>query len=424
MNMHDHEISNPQEIVVVDDSLESLQLLTNILQKHGYNVRPASSALLGLETMAARLPDLILLDVKMQDMDGYEVCRRLKSEEQSRKIPVIFISGLGETADKLEGFRAGGVDYITKPVEPEELLARVRTHLLLQELSERLEQKIRERTDELMAANRQLLMEITERKQAEKDLKAREEEIRKLNQELEQRVRDRTAQLEAANKELDAFAYSVSHDLRAPLRHIDGFMEMLKKKAGTVLDEQNRHYMDTISEAANKMGLLIDDLLSFSRMGRHAMSFQQVDLGTMVRDVIRELEPDAAGRNIEWGIGDLPAVGGDAAMLRIVLDNLIANALKFTRPRQQARIEVGSLPGQASEAVLFVRDNGVGFDMTYVDKLFGVFQRLHRAEEFEGTGIGLANVRRIIDRHGGRTWAEGQVNQGAVFYFSLPQKEC
>jgi signal transduction histidine kinase len=238
---------------------------------------------------------------------------------------------------------------------------------------------------------------------------------------LEKRVAERTAELTASNKELEAFAYSVSHDLRAPLRHIDGFLELLQKKAGTSLDEQGRHYMDAISQAAKKMGLLIDDLLSFSRMGRHAMSFQPVDLGTIVRDVIRDLEPDAAGRTIEWRIGDLPAVSGDAPMLGMVLDNLIANALKFTRPRQQAHIEIGSIPGQTSEAVIFVRDNGVGFDMTYVDKLFCVFQRLHRAEEFEGTGIGLASVRRIIARHGGRTWAEGKPDQGAAFFFSLPR---
>ena len=259
-----------------------------------------------------------------------------------------------------------------------------------------------------------LSMDVTERKRAEKAL-------HRLNEELDQQVLDRTAQLEAANREMHAFTYTVSHDLRAPLRHIDGFLALLQRKAGTALDEQSRHYMDAISQAANKMGLLIDDLLAFSHMGRHALSFQAVDLVALVREVIGELAPEAAGRDIDWRVGDLPAVNGDAAMLRMVLVNLIANALKFTQPRKGARIEIGSLPGQDAEVVIFVRDNGVGFDMTYVDKLFGVFQRLHRADEFEGTGIGLANVRRIIARHGGRTWAEGNVDQGAVFYFSLPQ---
>jgi light-regulated signal transduction histidine kinase (bacteriophytochrome) len=246
------------------------------------------------------------------------------------------------------------------------------------------------------------------------------EEIRILNQELEQRVLNRTAQLEAANNELESFAYSVSHDLRAPLRHINGFLELLQKKEGTTMDEQSRHYMDTISNSAKNMGVLIDDLLSFSRMGRQEMSSQQVDLGTLVREIIGEFASDVADRNIEWKIGDLHAVYGDGAMLRLVLTNLISNGLKFTRPRKQARIEIGSLPGRDAETVIFVRDNGVGFDMTYVDKLFGVFQRLHRAEEFEGTGIGLASVRRIIARHGGRTWADGKLDHGAVFYFSLP----
>ena len=240
---------------------------------------------------------------------------------------------------------------------------------------------------------------------------------------LEDRVAVRTAELTASNKELEAFAYSVSHDLRAPLRHIDGFLELLKETLGTTLDDQGRHYMEAVSRAARKMGLLIDDLLNFSRMGRHTISLQLVELEDLVRGIIREHEPDTAGRTIDWHIGDLPKVYGDAAMLRIALDNLISNALKFTRPRHdETRIDIGSLPGQTSKAVIYVRDNGVGFDMTYADKLFGVFQCLHRADEFEGTGIGLANVHRIITRHGGRVWAEGEIGQGAVFYFSLPQK--
>jgi signal transduction histidine kinase len=247
-------------------------------------------------------------------------------------------------------------------------------------------------------------------------------QLETLINDLEKRVADRTAKLQSANEELESFAHSVSHDLRAPLRHIDGFIELLQKKTAASLDQQCRHYMETISDSARKMGILIDDLLSFSRMGRKAMSLQGVALDPLVRDVVLELEPDAAGRDIDWHIGDLPVVNGDKAMLRLVLVNLVSNALKFTRPRPQAKIEIGSQSGQNSETVIFVRDNGVGFDMTYADKLFGVFQRLHRADEFEGTGIGLANVRRIIARHGGRTWAESQPGQGAVFYFSLPHR--
>jgi PAS domain S-box-containing protein len=217
--------------------------------------------------------------------------------------------------------------------------------------------------------------DITKKKRAEKH-------IMRLNQDLQQRA----AALEAANQELEGFTYSVSHDLRAPLRHIDGFIKLLQERAKSAIDERSRHYMDNISEAAQKMGRLIDGLLSFARMGRHAMSLQPVDLGSLVRDVIRELEPDTDRRNIDWCIGDLPMVSGDAAMLRIVLVNLISNALKYTRCRQQARIEIGSQPGRNSDAVMFVRDNGAGFDMAYADKLFGVFQRLHHADEFEGTG--------------------------------------
>ena len=256
------------------------------------------------------------------------------------------------------------------------------------------------------------VLDITERKRAE-------EEVRTLNAELEQRVRERTAQLEAANKELEAFSYSVSHDLRAPLRHVQGYVDMLAREAEGQLSEKGRRYMKTIADASREMGKLIDDLLAFSRMGRAEMSEASVDLDTLVQDTLRDLEATTRERNIVWKIPPLPAVQADPAMLKLALANLLGNAVKFTRPRDPAEIEIGSAGTEDGRVILFVRDNGVGFDPQYAHKLFGVFQRLHRADEFEGTGIGLANVRRIIARHGGRTWAEGKLNEGATFYFTL-----
>jgi signal transduction histidine kinase len=246
-------------------------------------------------------------------------------------------------------------------------------------------------------------------------------ELKRHRDHLEEMVKERTVKLEEANKELEAFSYSVSHDLRAPLRHIDGFIELLQEQMGAGVDEKSRHYMATISDSARRMGMLIDDLLSFSRMGRQEMSKIQVDLGALVQEVIREFEPEMRGGTVHWQVANLPVVTGDRAMLRIVLVNLVSNALKFTRKCPQPEIEIGWEPGKGTEMTVFVRDNGMGFDMKYVDKLFVVFQRLHRSDEFEGTGIGLANVHRIISRHGGKTWAEGQMGQGATFYFSLPQ---
>src|SRR5215469_5531686 len=264
--------------------------------------------------------------------------------------------------------------------------------------------------DNLTHARDRLQIELEQRQQ-------REAEIRKLNQELTARA----AELVAANKELEAFAYSVSHDLRAPLRHLVGYSELLQKHASNLLDEKSQRYVQTILESAKRMGNLIDDLLAFSRIGRAETKTTAVDLQQLVADVASEIGAQAKGQDISWKIGALPVCHGDRALLRVVLVNLLSNAVKFSGTRRAAKVEVGAVDGSEDKSEIFVRDNGVGFDMQYVDKLFGVFQRLHRADKFEGTGIGLATVQRIVHRHGGTVRAEGTEDQGAIFYFSLPK---
>jgi PAS domain S-box-containing protein len=253
--------------------------------------------------------------------------------------------------------------------------------------------------------------DITERKR-------REQEIQGLNVELAKR----SAELEAINKELEAFAYSISHDLRAPLRHMSGFTELLQKRATAALDEKSNRYIAMILDSAKRMGDLIDDLLAFSRIGRTETQKTSVSLAQLAREAVAEVRQDTQGRNIAWKIGALPDFSGDRAMLRLVLVNLISNAIKFTRTREHAEIEIGCLD-ENNDLIVFVRDNGVGFDMKYVNKLFGVFQRLHQSDAFEGTGIGLATVQRIIHRHGGKVWADGVVDGGASFYFSVPKPQ-
>ena len=284
----------------------------------------------------------------------------------------------------------------------------------LQLAKENLESRVAERTSELAQANEQLQIELAERKRAE-------EQVRKLNEDLERRVAERTVQLVAANKELDAFSYSVSHDLRTPLRHISGFTDVLVAEHSSQLGPEAQELLKFIQEGSQKMNLMIGDLLNLARLDRLEAVSKMTPLNSLVEDVLKDLKSEIDGRKIDWHIGSLPTVNCDPGLLQQAFTNLLSNAVKYTRRREHAVIEVDQMTVDG-EAVIYVRDNGAGFDSKYAGKLFGAFQRLHTAEEFEGTGVGLATVQRIIRKHGGRIWAEAECGKGATFYFTLSEK--
>jgi light-regulated signal transduction histidine kinase (bacteriophytochrome) len=275
-----------------------------------------------------------------------------------------------------------------------------------------LEMRVLERTEDLRAANIALQAQVEERKRAER-------QVQQLNASLEMRVEQRTLELTQAVKELDSFCYTVSHDLRAPLRHVDGFSRILESEYGPQISEDARHYLHRIVEAVNQMGRLIDDLLDLSRIGRKKLSRRRVSVQELVERAVANYRDTDDARGVEWCIDPLPDVSCDSGLLEIVYANLIANAVKFTRGVPHRVIQFGALFSATGAATFFVRDNGVGFDPKYADKLFGAFQRLHRQEDFEGTGIGLATVQRIVHRHGGSIRAESQPGCGATFYFTL-----
>src|ERR1044071_9549899 len=303
----------------------------------------------------------------------------VRERERSKTTPIIFLTGVVKTAEMMfKGYSTGAVDYLMKPVVSGILRTKVEVFVDLALARLALQEEVRER---VRIAG----------------------EISKLNMVLEQRNDD----LLAANEDLEVFGHSVSHDLRMPLRHIQAYISMVEDSAGTKLDSQEQKRLESARNAAQRMSQLIDDLLSFSRIGRTPLASVMVDMSELVKETLAELQPETQGRNIEWELARIPRVRGDRALLHQVWVNLLSNAIKYTRPRQPACIGVGAVQ-QDRELVFWVKDNGVGFDMSYADKLFGVFQRMHTVQEFEGTGVGLANVRRIVQRHGGRTWAESQ----------------
>jgi PAS domain S-box-containing protein len=583
----------------VDDTLENLRLLSKMLSAQGYKTRAVKTGLEAIASVNAELPDLILLDIRLPDISGYEVCTTLKANEKTSVVPVVFLSALNETEEKLRGFAVGGVDYITKPFASEEVLVRVQTYLEMG----RLRLQLKQQNIELQLKNEQLQVEGTECKHAAErlaesfakvedsktatlnlleDLKteielrkrtedllretsdylnslidyanapiitwdtqykitrfnhafeeltgysmsemvgkelqilfsneSRDESLRKiaqtssgelweaveipikrkdgeirvalwnsanildkegkeiiatiaqgqditerklvekefirLNKELEQKVSERTRELhnsqsallnlvddlnqsskglmsanqalEAVNKELASFSYSVSHDLRAPLRSIDGFSQALLEDCWDKLDDEGKKYLERVRQATQNMGRLIDDMLNLSRVTQSEFCLEPIDLSKMFHAIADTNQQSNSLNGLTFNVQEDIIIHGDQRLMHIALTNLLDNAWKFTGKQEHPHIEFGAIV-KDGKRIIFVRDNGAGFDMKYAVKLFGTFQRLHRADEFPGTGIGLAIVLRVINRHGGKVWAESEMGKGATFFFTLPE---
>ncbi len=364
----------PARVLVVDDEVRQMTALSDTLRDHGYDVVGFADSAAALAALREGKFDLLLTDLMMPGIDGIALLRA--AQESDRDLVGIMMTGHGAIDTAVEAMKAGALDYILKPFKLSAVLPVLSRALTVRRL--RLE-----------------------------------------NAALAQRVRERTAELETANKELEAFSYSVSHDLAAPLRRIDGFAQLLLQIHAAALPAPAQRLLHNVSSNAQHMGQLIEDLLNLSRFSRQSLTKRTVNLASLVQQVSEELMREREGQPVEIRMGFLPECHGDPSLLRQVFVNLLGNALKFTRHREQPLIEIGCHE-QPGELVCSIRDNGAGFDMQYADKLFGVFQRFHRTDEFEGTGVGLSIVQRIIHRHGGRIWVETEVDKGAAFHFTLP----
>lgn len=378
-------------ILIVDDDPVKSTLIQNIIYDSGENIIVLDNGKDALRYLLAHDVAVILLDVNMPVMDGFETASLIRKRKQNQFTPILFITAYSTDAKEVSrGYSLGAVDYLFTPVVPEILRAKVKVF-----------------TDLFKMNN---------------IIKSNFLQIQSLNQDLEKYSAILEKQkwlLEETNKDLESFSYSVSHDLRTPLRHIAGYTELLKNYFSGKLDEKGNNYLQNVVNATQKMGTLIDDLLELSRIGMASMKPVKINLASLVKEVLEDLKPEINSRNILWKIGELEEVTADLNLMKMVLLNYITNAVKYTRKREKAEIEIGCNKIEG-EIVFFIKDNGAGFAMEYVDRLFGVFQRLHSTNEFEGTGIGLANVKKIISKHGGRVWAEGEVDKGACFYFALP----
>jgi len=367
-------------VLVVDDTPANVHLLTEVLQAQGLRVLVAISGDQGIELAQRFHPDVILLDVQMRGLGGFETCGVLKADPRTEAIPVIFMTVISDTAAKVAAFEAGAADYVTKPFHVDEALARINTQLRLVE------------------SQRQLA---------------------RLNAELEARVRERTGQLEAANRDLQAFCYSMAHDLRGPLGALDGFSCLLEEMLQADTDARTRHYLGRIRSGVKQMDALTEALLSLAHLSLQEQRGEQLDLGEIAAGALQRRLAQEPGRHVQIELEPGLQVQADRPLMTLLLEHLIDNAWKFTVRQPKAVIEIGRVAKAGGAAVFYVRDNGTGFDMAYADKLFKPFQRLHGAADFPGLGIGLAIAERIVLRHGGRIWAEAAPGQGATFYFTL-----
>jgi two-component system, NtrC family, sensor kinase len=385
----------PKKVLAVDDSETYLQALADTLRGEGYELVLARSGEEALALLAVQAVDCVLLDLMMPGIGGKETCRRLKGVPVTRDIPIIMLTAIEDRGTMIEGLGAGADDYIAKSSDFEVLRARVLAQIRRKQFEDE-NRRIREQLlrKELEAAEARAARELAEARAVLVD------------------------ELEWKNKELETFSYSVAHDLRAPLRSVDGFSQLLLEDYADKLDDTGKDYLGCIRESAQHMGQLIDDLLSLSRVTRSEFQRQDMDLSAICHTVIERLRKRDPQRQVAVTIAQGLAAEGDARLMTVALENLLGNAWKFTGKTAGARIEIG-ITEQDGNPCYFVRDNGAGFDMAYAGKLFGVFQRLHGVTEFEGTGIGLATVQRVIRRHGGRIWAHAEVDKGATFFFTL-----
>ena len=395
------------KILIVDDHPSNLKLLHTYLKVAGFEVLVAEDGISGIEAAKCSQPELILLDVMMPKLDGFEVCQCLKSDPATRDIPVIFLTALSETVNKLKGFEVGGVDYITQPIEHEELVARVKTHLALRKMRQQLQQQ-----------NQALQAEIDNRKQIEKQLQQSKDSLQQSHDRLEKTVAVRTAKLATSNQDLEHFAYIASHDLRQPLRKIRMCTEYLAEDYGHCFDEQAKKYMDYIFSSTDRMYLLIDDVLTYSRVGKLEQNYVPVDLNIIIQETLDDLSVTIAEKQATIHHQNLPTIKANPREMRQLFQNLLANALKFTSDRSpEININVTQ---QENNWLFTVKDNGIGIEPQYSDKIFQMFQRLHHGSEYEGTGIGLAICQKVITSHGGTIWVEPQLGEGSTFCFTLP----